>query len=60
MESLLLKRVLSDFFFVDRHAQARLRIWCYGATYFVDYKGFFNEVVPPGNVGMHRFADDVA
>ena len=38
LESLLLERVLSNFFFVDRHAQARLRVWRHGATYFVDCK----------------------
>src|SRR3954465_3002861 len=60
LESLLLERVLSNFFFVDRNAQTGLRIWRQRATCFRDCNGFFNDVVPPGNVRMHRFADDVA
>jgi hypothetical protein len=60
LRNLLLEGMFPDFDFIDGNAQAGLRVGCHGASCFVDLKAFFDDVLSPWNVGMHRFADDVA
>ena len=60
LQNLLLERMFPDLVFIDRNAQAGLRVGLHGASRFVDLKTLRDDVVSPGNVVMHRFADDVA
>src|SRR3954465_3337337 len=59
LRNLLLERMLPDLVFIDGNAQAGLRIRRHGSGCFINSIAGCDYVMPPGNIVMHRFTNNV-
>ena len=60
LQNLLLERMFLYFGFVDRDAQAGAGVGFDETALFLDGEAFLDHVLPPGDVGVDRFSNDVA